>query len=235
MKGILCEKRVYDGRMITHSHPHAQLVFPLQGEMDVNMERSEFIVDEKSVFLLPFGHEHSFKVDGKNQFLIMDIPSYMFEMKKMDLSDGIKCEFNEKWKAIRFLLLDEMHGGLPSGDALSKLFYYFIPDMVTKKEPPSIQYIQEHYNQNIDIETLARIENYSVTYYGEWFKKETGMSPVEFIQIRRIDRAKELLQGTSLSIMQIACEVGYDYESSFTKVFKLREKVSPKVYRQSRT
>lgn len=233
MKGIVCEKRVYDDRMITHSHPHAQLVFPLCGEMDVNMEHSEFIVDEKSVFLLPFNHEHSFKVDGKNQFLIMDIPSYMFEMKKMDLSDGIKCDFNEKWRAIRFLLLDEMRGGAASGDAVSRLFYYFIPEMVTKKTSPSIAYINSHYSRNIDIETLARIENYSVTYYGEWFKKEMGMSPVEFIQQKRIARAKELLQGTGLSIMQIACEVGYDYESSFTKVFKLREKVSPKVYRQS--
>jgi len=230
MKGIVCEKKVYDDRVITHHHPYAQLVFPLCGTMEVATKTKNFTVDESSIFLLPFDHEHSFKADGRNQFLIMDIPSPMFDPKQLNFSEGIQCEFNDKWKAVRSLLLDEMQNG--SCDAMSKLFYYFIPGMINHSIPESIQYINEHYSDNVDIQTLAQIQNYSTTYYSEWFKKEMGQPPAEYIQQKRIERAKELLSHTNLSIMQIACEIGYNYESSFTKVFKLRENVSPKAYRQ---
>ena len=232
MQGIFSEMKVYDNNMVTHSHPHAQLVFPLYGSMRFNIKGSDALVDESSIFLLPYARDHSFKVDGRNQFLILNIPSNMFEEKDWNLANGIKCSFDDKWKAIRFLLLDEMQNGSTSSDALSKLFYYFIPNMVNQNIPQSVKYINEHYNENIDIETLAGIENYSATYYGEWFKKVTGQPPIEYIQQKRIERAKELLCNTNLSIMQIACEIGYNYESSFTNVFKMRENMSPKVYRE---
>lgn len=232
MKGIICEKRVYNDRAVTHSHPYAQLVFPLCGSMNVRMNGGVYTADENSILLLPYGRDHFFHVDGRNQFLIMGIPSRMFEGKGMNFSEAIRCGFDQKWKAIRFLLLDEMQNSPDSPDAFSRLFYYFIPEMLRHDIPNSVQYINEHYQENIEIETLARIENYSATYYGEWFKKNMGQSPVEYIQFKRIERAKELLCGTNLSIMRIALEVGYNYESSFTNVFKFRENISPKAYRQ---
>jgi AraC-like DNA-binding protein len=230
MRGIICEKRVYTGNVVTHSHPYAQLVFPLLGAMYLNMENRNITVSEENIFLLPYDHRHSFKTDMQNQFLVLDIPSFMFEEKNLGLSEGITCTLNEKWQAIRFLLLDELRAGTV-GETLSKLFYYFIPYMIQKQMPESLHYIHEHYNEDIDIETLAGIENYSVTYYREWFRKETGQSLMEYIRKRRIERAKELLISTNLNIMQIACEIGYSYESSFTKVFKIQENISPKAFR----
>ena len=71
-----------------------------------------------------------------------------------------------------------------------------------------------------------------VIAYGDAAGLPVETRTAEYIQQKRIERAKELLSHTNLSIMQIACEIGYNYESSFTKVFKLRENVSPKAYRQ---
>ncbi len=234
MSGIVCEKRIYQDGEVTHSHPYAQMVFPLVGAMRFVISPShEALVDENSIFLLPYDCAHSFEVWGKNQFLILNIPSNMIEVARWNLATGIKCPFNEKWKAIRYLILDEMQSGGKGGTALSKLYYYFIPEMLEKGTPRSVQYINEHYNENIAVETLSSLENYSITYYGEWFKKTVGKSPMEYIQQCRIERAKELLVNSNLSIMQIAGEVGYSYESSFTKIFKLRENISPKNFRET--
>ncbi|MGB4440463.1 MAG: helix-turn-helix domain-containing protein, partial [Sedimentibacter sp.] len=47
------------------------------------------------------------------------------------------------------------------------------------------------------------------------------VSPTEYIQKLRVQRAKELLRYTDLNLIQIANEVGYNHNSSLTRVFKL--------------
>lgn len=231
MNDIVCEKKAYNDKIITHSHDYAQLVIPLDGEMNVGLEHHCFTVGVDSIYLLPFGVEHSFCCHGRNQFLITNIPSYLLGLGKYKLCNGIKYELDERWKAIRFLLLDEFEHGTGSKDAISKLCYYFVPDMLNGKIPESVTYIREHYNENISVETLARIENYSIAYYSEWFKKSMGKLPMVYLHELRIERAKELLRSTNLNIMQVSREVGYTYESSFTKRFTIAEKISPKAYR----
>lgn len=227
MNGILCEKKVYSNNVVKHSHPFAQLVLPLSGTMEVEAGNSSYIANDSNLFLLPYDQYHTFKVSGKNQFLIMDIASKLFSE---ELYRGIKCSLDGSWKAVRFLLLDEMHRG-NSEDAILKLYYYFIPKLLDLNVPDSVRYLRQHYNENVTIEDLAVIENYSEKYYSEWFRKKMGCSPVEYIRRLRLERAKELLCSTELSIIQIACEVGYTYESSFTRLFTMYENVSPRKYR----
>jgi AraC-type DNA-binding domain-containing proteins len=231
MSGVVCEKRIYDDRIITHKHDYAQLVIPLFGEMDVNLEKNHCSVGINDIYLLPHATEHSFFCNGNNEFLITDIPSYYFILGKYKLDNGIKCSLDEKWKAIRFLLLDEYDRKSGENEAVAKLCHYLLPELLNRVVPKSVCYILDHFNENITLETLARIEGYSVNYYSEWFKKVLGKLPVEYIHELRIGRAKELLRDTSLSIMQITRMVGYTYESSFTKRFTSLEKISPKAYR----
>lgn len=230
MNSIICEKRIYNDKLITHSHPYAQLVLPIRGTMNIETQRKNLILDEQHLFFLPIDNMHSFKSQGPNEFLVLDIPNYMFSNEDMDkLEEGVKCTLDEKWKAIRFLILNELSGS--NNEAISKLFHYFIPFILREHMPSSVKYIHEHFNENIDLQVLANIENYSIAYYSEWFKKNMMLSPVEYIQKLRIDRVKELLRDTDLSIMQIAYEVGYNHNSSLTRLFKLHENITPAGYR----
>lgn len=227
MKGIYCEKKVYNNKTIKHSHPYAQLVLSLCGTMEVEIGDTSYIADDSNLFLLPYNQDHTYKVTGKNQFLIMDIDCQLFND---ELYGGIKCSLDGSWKAIRFLLLDEMRRG-NADDAISKLYYYFMPKLLELNVPESVQFLRQHYNEHLKIDTLAGIENYSAKYYSEWFEKKMGCPPVDYIRRLRLERAKELLCSTNLSIIQIAYEVGYIYESSFTRLFTTYENVSPKKYR----
>ena len=99
------------------------------------------------------------------------------------------------------------------------------------REFESIKYINNHLAEDIDLKKLADIEHYNNTYYVEWFKKKTGFSPMEYIQNKRIEKSKELLLNTDLNILQVGEAVGYKHNSSFTRVFKKLENITPKEFR----
>ncbi|GAA0123605.1 hypothetical protein UT300018_29230 [Clostridium faecium] len=59
-----------------------------------------------------------------------------------------------------------------------------------------------------------------------------NVSPIEYIQNLRVKKAKELLLNTNLTILQVSQIVGYEHNSSFTRVFKYLEKISPTEFRR---
>lgn len=73
----------------------------------------------------------------------------------------------------------------------------------------------------------------SPNYFGDLVKKETGKTAQEYIQLRVIDIAKQRLADTSLSINEIADELGFKYSTHFTRLFKKCVGMSPSEYRQS--
>ena len=80
---------------------------------------------------------------------------------------------------------------------------------------------------------LAEIENYNATYYSDWFKQQTGVSPSMYLRCLRITRAKELLEDTKYTVMDIAVMVGYSSNSTFTRAFHSVVGMTPKEYRES--
>jgi len=61
----------------------------------------------------------------------------------------------------------------------------------------------------------------------------TGQSTQQHIQEKLIDKAKEKLSTTVLSVSEIAYELGFDYPQSFSKLFKAKTNLSPLEFRQS--
>lgn len=81
---------------------------------------------------------------------------------------------------------------------------------------------------------MALTEHFNVTYYCQWFYNQTGMTPNAYIQKIRLEKAKELLEGTNLSILEIAQLVGYSHQSSLTRLFQKNEGLSPACYKKIR-
>jgi len=95
----------------------------------------------------------------------------------------------------------------------------------------SIRYIDENYIEKINIHTLAQNIGYCADYYTTLFKKHTGCGPKEYIIKKRLQKAKELLQYTDLTIAQISETCGFQFSSQFTKTFLKYEKITPKQFR----
>ena len=71
----------------------------------------------------------------------------------------------------------------------------------------------------------------SANYFGDLIKKETGTSAQEYILVKTMAVAKELLADPSKSISDVAYAVGYQYPQYFSRAFKRIVGCSPKEYR----
>lgn len=97
---------------------------------------------------------------------------------------------------------------------------YFNGDDLIEKGPPTAQY-------------LADQLHLSPNYLGSLLKSLTGHSTQTHIHEKLIEKAKEKLSTTSLSVSEIAYELGFEHSQSFSKLFKSKTKVSPLEFRAS--
>lgn len=99
----------------------------------------------------------------------------------------------------------------------------------------AINYIEDNLAEDISLQAIATEVNMSRYYFCRLFKKSTGITPYQYLIESRIERAKELLsrKHQSISIMDVALQVGFSNQSHFTKHFKRLVGVTPKKFSSS--
>lgn len=91
--------------------------------------------------------------------------------------------------------------------------------------------IEANYREGYSLDQMAELANMSKYHFVRLFNREVGMSPVRYLKFVRIQRAKELLKRTDLSIFSAALRVGFGDVSNFNKNFKSFEGCTPLQYR----
>lgn len=97
---------------------------------------------------------------------------------------------------------------------------------------PAISYVAENYMHEIDIDALARTCHLSVSHFRRVFKQILGVSPLDYIQTVRIERARVLLFNQDLSVTDIGLQVGFSTPSSFIRQFHHLYGISPGQWRK---
>ncbi len=95
------------------------------------------------------------------------------------------------------------------------------------------QYLTEHYAQDISLEVVADLLDFSPFYLSKLFKNSFGISFIDYLTELRLAAAKELLADPSLSAKEIGERVGYPNSNYFTKMFKKKTGLTPIEYRNS--
>jgi len=107
-------------------------------------------------------------------------------------------------------------------------------DVIIRFEQVLLDYFDSGSLQDKGIPTVkyfADLMNLSPNYFSDLLKSETGKNTQEHIHYFMLERAKNLLSNSELSISEIAFELGFEYSQSFSKFFKNKSGVSPKTYR----
>lgn len=94
------------------------------------------------------------------------------------------------------------------------------------------KYIAEHLQDNISIKNLASIMHMSTSHFSRIFKQQTGFAPYDYVLIYRLNKAKEYLQKTNLTVSEITYEVGFNSESNFIYFFTKHNGISPNKFRK---
>ena len=94
-----------------------------------------------------------------------------------------------------------------------------------------LEYISAHLGNEIRLEALASIAGMSQHHFGELFRRSTGVSPHQYVIGQRVERGKQMLRDTDLSILEIGLAIGFADHSHFTKTFRRIARVTPREYR----
>lgn len=95
-----------------------------------------------------------------------------------------------------------------------------------------IQYIDQHYKEPIRLHDIAAYADVNAYYLSHFFKNDVGFSPMQYVILRRIGEAQNLLINTDMSITRIAVSVGYNNSNYFQNVFRKTFGMTPGEYRQ---
>jgi AraC family transcriptional regulator len=97
-----------------------------------------------------------------------------------------------------------------------------------------VEYVEEHLDASPTLEQFAAIAHLSPYHFARQFKAATGLPPHQYVIVRRVERARELLHaGTELTLAQVAADVGFSDQSQFTHHFKRLVGVTPGRFRMS--
>jgi AraC-like DNA-binding protein len=95
-----------------------------------------------------------------------------------------------------------------------------------------LEYIDQHYNENISLTQLANLANMSNQHFCRIFKSITGKRPVDYMNYQRINKAVTFLSESNLNISEVAMAVGFADSNYFSRLFKKYQKTSPSAMRK---
>lgn len=93
------------------------------------------------------------------------------------------------------------------------------PSSITRSLKRTIHYINENLGNKLTLKEIADVAHMTPTYFSSVFKKFNGVSPWEYITIKRVEKAIEMLRTTNMTKLEIAERCGFSSSSNFYKAF----------------
>ena len=131
------------------------------------------------------------------------------------------------WKSVELLYLLSAPEGQPADTAPA------LDWEVARALAETRRYMEEHLDEPLTIPALSRRACLSATTFKAGFRRLYGLPVHAWLRQRRMERAAELLRGSSLSVLGVAQSVGYGSASQFTAAFRRQYGVTPAQYRKN--
>jgi two-component system response regulator YesN len=143
------------------------------------------------------------------------------------------------------LTAEKLHKEIVNFDSLWGLFQWFntqllsyiaaredaLPVSKRREVSEAYKYVSMNLGKRITLEEVAAHLHMNPSYFSRFFKKETGLTFIEYVTDQKIERAKELLDQTNYYVSEICEMLGYDNQSYFIKTFKAQTGLTPTEYR----
>lgn len=96
----------------------------------------------------------------------------------------------------------------------------------------AIDYIYDHLDESLTMERLAREVNLNPSYFSKLFSSEMGITVKKYISQIKVDVAKQMLEASNYSSVDIALSLGFSSPAAFSSVFKKHTDITPGEYRR---
>lgn len=241
-------------KVSNHHHEIYQILYALDGDGTIKIEGKDYEFSKDRMVLLLPSSAHSIQTKNKLTVLVLAFSNQISPLTEIE---GILQFFENR---SHHFVLDQFTAGsirhllrkmLFEQTEYDDLFKYAIPTYLTEilitlarlkmtskyrdaNEMRSDQirdYITSHYFENIRAEDLATQFGISTRYMNGLFKAKYNITPLQYLQQVRIDRAKQLLLETDKEIVSICFEIGYETLSTFYRSFNNLVGLSPHKFR----
>ncbi len=98
----------------------------------------------------------------------------------------------------------------------------------------AIDYMTANIDQAISLEDISRATNRSPSHVARMFRTEVGMPPHRYLINLRVEKARQLLEKTSMSIAEIAYDCGFAHQEHLTRLFRRHCSTTPAAFRRSK-
>jgi AraC-like DNA-binding protein len=227
-------------REIIHRNTYG-LTLAVCGEIVYTLKKKEHISNPDYLLLLPKGQSYSLRCTESGLFPVVNFELVNSQSFTQMMAFPISHEFP------LYPVYQELEALTKINDPKKRLhklslFYQLLSQAIIPNEQehaspkrrilqPAIDYLENHYDDSgLDNLTLARQSHISEVYFRKLFKEECGLSPKQYIQQLRINKAKELLRSGYLTVSAISEIVGYSGIYHFSKAFKAQTGYSPTEY-----
>ena len=96
------------------------------------------------------------------------------------------------------------------------------------------KWMQEHFQENIQLDDAARSVGISPYYFSKLFKEQAGVNFIDYLTDLRMEKARDLLAHQNLSIKEVCVRCGYADQNYFSRIFKKTVGMTPTEYRNSK-
>lgn len=228
--------RSYNSKRKGHFHGYHQLVLPLRGVINIEVETYTGKVTPSECVVIKQDQVHHFAANQEAKFIVADMSdlpnniltsdglvfsitpalfSYLSFIEKQ-LENQVSPNL-EKSMFSTFALLLEEQGQFRKIDHRIRLV---------------VEYVLENITENLSIDTLAKVACLSQTQFKKVFTEQLGLSVSKHVAKERMEKAKALLMHTDYSIQMIAEQVGYADLSAFSRRFSQYYGLSPTAFCQ---
>ena len=128
--------------------------------------------------------------------------------------------------------LQELLVRLMQTQARQLIFHDYARHLTTHRFAAVVSYIKQHLAESLTIDKLSALACMSKATFFRLFKREFGLTPVEFIIRERLGEAKRLLRHPLASVADVCLRAGFNNLSYFQSLFKKYEGVTPGAYRK---
>ncbi len=215
--------RAYSSQINSHTHQHHQLVLPLHGVIELNIDGEPFVVGIGHCAIIQSGTTHSFKAREQASFLVADMQELPANVLTVDLpyvaipnSLQAFCQFVEA--QLEHKLNTELE------TAMMVLFRQlleeeeFLPSY-DQRIAKVLELLETDLSISHSLDELANKAHLSVSQFKTLFKSQTGQTCGQYLLKLRMEKARALLANTDFPAHRVAEQVGYQDQSAFSRRF----------------
>ena len=249
------------GRFDTHFHSAVEIIMPSQGVSVCRLNDREYQVRADEILIIPSNTQHSvIEGDDILRYLILFEPAPLFSLVDMQqayliaqrpiylqtssescrevtklLHELVDCYFQQKpmWNTRCYACLLQIYALLAEEFAVSAVSSQeedrrLIDPQIMNM---AVSYIGEHYMEEISLEQVASFTGYSRYYFSRAFKNYFGISYSDYLTVKRVNEAVNLLVNTDKPVGEVATEAGFGSIATFNRVFRNQKNCTPTRYR----